>query len=231
MVRSLWCAGCIHEGEKSQDEAELQKYINWALRNKASVEICICGDSLDNGGFCGTKHVGSTWNNYLTPQEQLDKFVKRFAPLKNQMIGIIKGNHEKRTEDTTSIQLLKCAADQLGVPYKGASSVFTWHGKKIFVAHGAGGSYDGDFKKVLDTYEGLDAVILAHTHKLYAEPVRRYVVNAAGARSEKKIWKIRVGSFLDNAEYAKFALHAPTPMGSAILQLDENNELNVRLGL
>ena len=231
MVKSLWLAGCLHFGEKSQDLDELNRYKAWALRNKQSVEICICGDSLDNGGFCGTKHIGSTWNNNLTPQEQLDAFVEFFRPMAPQMIGVIKGNHEKRTEDATSIQLLKCAADQLGVPYKGASSIFTWHGKKVFVAHGAGGSYDGDFKKILDTYEGLDAVVLAHTHKIYGEPIRRYVVNATGARTEKLIWKVRTGSFLDNADYAKFALHAPTPMGSAILQIDDDNKLNVRLGL
>lgn len=231
MIKSLWLAGCLHFGEDCQAIDELNKYKSWALRNKQSVEIAICGDALDNGGFCGTKHIGSTWQNKLTPQEQLDAFVTFFNPLVPQMRFIIKGNHEKRTEDTTSIQLLKCAADQLGVPYKGSSSVFTWHGKKIFVAHGASSSYDGDFKKVLDSYEGLDAVALAHTHKIYGEPVRRYVVNAAGAVSEKKIWKVRVGSFLDNADYAKFALHQPTPIGSAILQIDENNELNVRLGL
>lgn len=231
MVRSLWLAGCLHFGEKSQDRAELDKYKAWALRNRNSVEIAICGDSLDNGGFCGTKHVGSTWNNNLTPQEQLDTFIEYFEPLKSQIIVVVKGNHEKRTEDVTSIQLLKCAADQLGVSYKGASSAFVWHGKKIFVAHGASSSYDGDFKKVLDTYEGLDAVVLAHTHKIYGEPVKRYVINAAGAISSKNIWKVRVGSFLDNADYAKFALHAPTPMGSAILQLDDENKLNVRLGL
>lgn len=231
MVKSLWLAGCLHFGEKSQDRAELDKYKAWALRNKSTVDIAICGDSLDNGGFCGTKHVGSTWNDNLTPQEQLDTFVDYFQPMASQVKVVVKGNHENRTEDTTSIKLLKVAADQLGVSYKGASSVFIWHGKKIFVAHGASSSYVGDFKKILDTYEGLDAVVLAHSHKLYAEPVRRFTVNAAGAITEKHIWLVRVGSFLKDAEYAKFALHAPTPIGSAILQLDDENKLNVRLGL
>ena len=227
MSSKLWLLGCAHYGERNQDRTELAKYRGWAKRN--NVDVAILGDALDTGVCFGTKHVGSIWNNTLSPQGQVDAFVEDFKDL--NVVRIVKGNHEKRVEDISSIQLLKLVADRLHVPYLDSSGVFVWNGKKIFVAHGSSSGYLTDFKKVCDAYEGLDVIVLAHTHKIYAEPIRRFTVNAAGAINERKIWLVRVGSFLKDAEYAKFSLHPPTSIGSPILEIEEDGKLNVRLGL
>jgi len=230
MEDELWLLGCAHYGEDSQDKGELKRYLTYAKAHR--IAIAGMGDTNDIGLCFGTKHIGSVWNNNLTPSKQIDAFVDDFWSVRHQMVGILTGNHEKRAESLTSINPMKVAADRLGVPYFGASKVLVWHGKKIFLAHGASSSESGDFKKVLDSNEGLDAIALAHTHQLTHKRVRRFVINHRGYRSEKTIELVRVGSFLKDADYAKFALHAPTPIGSAFLRYQSKDDtLAVRLGL
>jgi len=229
LANNLWLAGCLHYGEHSQDKAELQKYIHWATKTKA--DIAIIGDMFDVGLCFGTKHIGSIWNNDLSPQKQIDAGCKAFKHLRKQIVGVVTGNHEKRADSLTDINPLQVFADRLEVPYFGASRVLRWNSKNIFVAHGATGGMYTDFKKVLDTHEGLDAVLLAHTHRLSADRTRRFYTDGAGRTREREIQLARCGSFLKDAAYAKFALHAPTPIGSAILQSYEDGRLKVQLGL
>ena len=224
----LWLAGCLHYGERSQDKKELRRYLDAA--KKGRWDIAIMGDMFDVGLCFGTKHIGSIWNNDLTPQGQIDAACEDFEGLKKQVVAVVTGNHEKRADALTDINPLRVFADRLKAPYYGASKVLRWNGKNLFVAHGASGSPMGDFMKVLNTYEGLDAVLLAHTHQLSTNRVRRFSVDGSGRQSERTIELARCGSFLKDAAYAKFALHSPTPIGSAIL-VSEAERLTVQLGI
>lgn len=230
MANELWLLGCAHYGERSQDKKTLLRYLAYAAANR--IDIAVMGDAFDIGLCFGTKHIGSIWNNNLTPQGQIDAFCDDFEPVRKQIIAVVTGNHERRADALTDINPLRVMADRLKAPYYGASKVLTWNGKKVFVAHGASGSEMGDFKKILDGHEGLDAVVLAHTHQLSYKRVRRFVIDHRGYHTEKHIELVRVGSFLKDADYAKFALHAPTPIGSALMRYEpKDDSLSVRLGL
>ncbi len=229
MAREIALLGCMHYGEKSQDKQKLGEY--WGYIRRTGCDWAGMGDTNDVGLCFGTKHIGSIFNNNRTPSEQIDDFVKDAHGVRKQCAGLLTGNHEKRAESLTSINPLKVAADRLDVPYFGPSKILVWNGKKIFLAHGASSSESGDFKKVLDSVEGLDAVVLAHTHQLTHKRIRRFVVDHRGTQREKTIELVRVGSFLKDADYARFALHAPTPIGSAFLYLDADGNLGTRLGL
>jgi predicted phosphodiesterase len=230
MADELWALGCAHYGERSQDRKTLNKYIRYAA--DTGVDIAVVGDAFDIGLCFGTKHIGSIWNNHLTPQGQIDAMCEDFEPIRKQVIAVVTGNHERRADALTDINPLRVMADRLKAPYYGASKALNWNGKRVFVAHGATSGEMTDFKKVLDTYEGLDAVVLAHTHQLSHKRVRRFVIDHRGYHTEKHIELVRVGSFLKDADYAKFALHAPTPIGSAFLRYQpKDDSLAVRLGL
>ncbi len=232
MVKSLGLFGCVHVGEDAHDAEELQRYIDYAHKHKSTFELAFLGDLFDTGVPVGTKHVGSVFNNDKSPQEQMDYFIDKFEDLAPQTVAFVKGNHERRVEDVTSIEMVKIVADRMKVPYKGASGVFVWNNKKIFVAHGASSGPMTDYNKIIQAYEGLDVIVLAHSHQMYTQKLRRFVVNAQGNVSEKEIHLVRTGSFLKDAKYAKFALHPPTPIGASILEYDtETRQLNVRLGL
>lgn len=225
----LWLLGCAHYGEESQDQKTLAKYIKMAADE--GWDWAVCGDAFDIGMCFGTKHVGSVWNNYLSPREQIDAFNEDFDHIKKQCKGFVTGNHENRSEQLNDINPLRVLADRMRVPYFGASKILKWNGKNVFIAHGSTGGLMTDFNKVLATYEGLDAVVLAHTHQLSATRTRRFSVDRAGHTTERTIELARCGSFLKDAAYAKFALHPPTPIGSAILCLQKDGSLKVQLGI
>ena len=227
-MKRLWLMSCAHIGEDAHNKKEFGRYLAWA--KKTGAEICIMGDLMDTGLCFGTKHIGSVWNNNMSPQEQIDEAVACLKPLAGRIRAIVKGNHEVRAENLTSINPLRQVADRLCVSYQDANTVVTWEGRRIFVAHGTSAGYLTDFKKVLDAYEGLDVVALGHTHAMYAEPIRRFSVDAAGHVRSKEIYLVRCGNFLTDASYAKFAGYRPTPTGSPILEV-EGGHLNVRLGL
>jgi predicted phosphodiesterase len=224
----LWALGCAHYGEKGQDKKELARYIAYAKKSKC--DIAIMGDAFDIGICFGTKHINSIWHNDLTPQEQIDSFCEDFHGLRSQFIAVVTGNHEKRADALTDINPLRVMSDRLRVPYYGNSTVLSWNGKRIFVAHGATSGEMTDFNKVLNTHEGLDAVVLAHTHQLSHKRVRRFYPDGHARLVERQIELVRCGSFLKNADYARFALHSPTPMGSAFLRMTDG-QLAVRLGI
>ena len=229
LANELWLAACLHIGERAHDRVLLNQYLKWA--GKTGADILIMGDALDTGLCLGTKHIGSIWQNDRTPQQQIDDFCGLFNPLKRQILGILGGNHELRAERVTSINPLYQSAQRLGVPYWGASKIFRWNKKIIFASHGATTAPLTDFNKVLHAYEGLDAICLAHTHALLHHSLRRFVAFPDGTVKDKRILFVRSGNFLKDAEYARYALHAPTDTGSAILEFKDNSKLGVRLGL
>lgn len=231
LIKQLMLLGCVHLGAKNHAKEELKRYFDYAKKYPREVSLAFLGDLFDTGVPVGTRHIGSVFDNNLTPQEQVDTFVKMATPVAKQIEAIVKGNHEKRVEDTTSVELLKGAADQLKVPYKGSSGILVWEGKKIFIAHGSSSGPMTDFNKIIAAYEGLDAIVLAHTHQLYSQKLRRFKVNAQGNVEEKGMHLVRVGSFLKDAAYARFALHPPTPIGAPIMELNKEGELSVQLGL
>ena len=225
----LWLLSCAHIGEESHEEKKFLQYIAWAKRTKA--DIVIMGDLLDTGLCIGTKHIGSVWENRLTPDEQIDRGVALLGPIRKQIIAVVTGNHELRSEKVTSINPLKQVALRLGRPYDGPCKVLRWHGKTIFCAHGTSSSMEADFKRVLDGWEGLDVIALAHVHHLMNKPIKRFVCDKNGIVRQRKIHLVRTGNFLSYAKYAAIALYSPTDVGSAILESLPGGELKVHLGL
>jgi len=228
--RFLWLASCAHIGEESHDAKLFAQYLAWAKRHNA--DIVVMGDLLDTGLCIGTKHIGSVWENDLTPDEQIDRACSLLGPLKRQIIGVVTGNHELRIERVTSINPLKQVALRLGVDYSGPSKVLRWNKWTLFCAHGTSGNLTSDFKKVLDGWEGVSVIALAHVHYLMTQTIVRFVVEEGSAivRS-RKIHLIRTGNFLKYAKYAALALHSPTDVGSAILEDNGSGNLKIHLGL
>ena len=228
--RFLWLASCVHIGEESHDAKLFAQYLSWAQRTKA--DIVIMGDLLDTGLCIGTKHIGSVWENNLNPDEQIDRACTLLTPVKKQIIGVVTGNHELRSERVTSINPLKQVVLRLGVDYSGPSKVIRWRKWTLFVAHGTSGNLTSDFRKVLDGWEGVNVIALAHVHHLMTQTIVRFVVEEGSAIvKSRKIHLVRTGNFLKYAKYAALALHSPTDTGSAILEDSGSGKLKIHLGL
>lgn len=224
MSRTLWVASCIHAGANEHDEKELDKYIKAAI--SGHWDIALIGDMVNMGTCFGTKHLSSIWEDNLKPQGQVDYINRKFKPVRRQIKAILRGNHDDRAYNVTGLQIGKMIADVLGAPYYDAIKLLKWNGFNIFLAHGTSGSSFGDFSKIIQTYDNLDAIVLGHTHEWLYKVVRKY---KSGGKSDL-IHCARAGSFLDYSTYAKKALYQPTPLGSVLLKAHDEG-LEVKYGL
>lgn len=223
-IKTLWVASCVHIGAFDQAEDDFAIYL--ALAKKNNWDIAFIGDMLDFGVACGTKHIGSVFQNAFGPQAQLDKFVELVKPLRKQIIGIFKGNHERRAFNAVGLEVAKIISNELDVPYYGASGVIPWRGLNVFLSHGASNGRFTDFEKIVKMRDDLDVIVLGHTHELNHFQLRKFDSNG----ESRLIECARAGSFLDNSEYAKEALYPPTPIGSILLE-KYSNGVNVRVGI
>jgi predicted phosphodiesterase len=224
MSKSLWLASCIHVGARAFEENKFKRYIKAAQAGKW--DVAFLGDLLDFGNCFGTKHISSVWDNVLKPQEQLDRFVELVHPIKNQIVAILRGNHDDRGFNVTGLKVAKIIADELDAPYYANLKILNWNGFNVFMAHGQSSSPFADFDKVLKTYDGLDAIVLGHTHEWMYKAVKKY---KSGGKSDL-VHLVRAGSFLGYEDYAQKALYQPTPIGSPIIRAHDDG-LEIKYGL
>lgn len=224
-MKSRWItvASCLHIGEK---DARLDLIDKWlAHSKKIGAGIALIGDILDVGGFVGTAHQGSTWENDLNPEEQIEEAVRLLKPHRSRIVTILTGNHEDRIRKATSIRPNKRIAHELGIPekYHDASTLQSFHGRRVFMAHGAGRS---DFNNVLKGWEGVDVVALGHTHTLSKDVIRRR--NHRGVRD---VQLVRCGTFLQEPRYGRVSLYPPNPIGAAWVRFGRGGSVRVDLGV
>jgi UDP-2,3-diacylglucosamine pyrophosphatase LpxH len=211
MSKTLWPISCAHIGAKDHRADLLDQYIKQAKRGKW--DVILIGDLIDCGLFSGTAHIDSVWDNTMTPAQQMEEAVKVFDPIKSQIMSVMAGNHPSRIFKVTSLQPEKIIAKLLKVPFVSNAHTFKWNGLNLMAAHGTGRTDD---VKARLRHEGVDLFLLGHTHELGFWRYNR-LTGSAGLR--RNIWFVRCGSFLDTAEYAKFAMYPPTPIGSPVITI------------
>jgi hypothetical protein len=177
--------------------------LDWAL--KEQVQIILMGDLIEAGLRAS---VGdSVYFQNLNPQSQIDEVVSLLSPLAKRglIIGLHAGNHEDRITQTTSIDVSRLMANQLGVPYCGYAG---WHLLKVgkqnytmYATHGAGGSKfkHTKLKTVVDLAGWISADVIAHAHLhgLAAEPIiKQYVDLRDKTIKDGKCYAVLTGSYL-----------------------------------
>lgn len=126
--------------------------------------------------------IGSVYENELTPMEQVEQLVELLDPIKDKILVVSTGNHERRCEKDTSIDVLKLVCSQLGIIDRyssGAWYLYLYFGEKsqgrkapmvytIFGNHGYGGgrAIGGKANKLVDmsNIAVADLYIMGHTH-------------------------------------------------------------------
>ena len=111
--------GDIHYGADECNEKLFLDTVKWIRRNKLA-RVILMGDMIN----AGTRYSvgGGSYDDKFNPQEQYDRILEILTPIKDKIWGVHIGNHEERIYDTTSINLGKMMAKELGVPYLGFSA-------------------------------------------------------------------------------------------------------------
>jgi len=222
--------GDIHIGDKMCNYEALQSHIDWVL-NEPDAYIVGIGDWLN---VATRSSKSSPFQQDLTLQEQVEKCIKLFMPVKHKIIGMVSGNHEQRLEDLCGYDPLSPIAHALNIPYWGVCAVGCLVvGKKrpiaytMFVHHTTGGGNTVGAKlNRIDKLRGIvsncDLYMGGHNHQLGTIPVLTRTVDVIHKKViEKRQMLVDCGSFLNWEDgYAERMMLQPAKLGCPRIRLN-----------
>lgn len=190
----------VHLGSILHDKAGWETF----CRRVEAEDACVIlgGDLINNN----TRHAaGSPFEDYLRPREQKKLMVEMLTPIKSKILCAVSGNHEARTAKDTDQDIMgdiMCKLDledryaedvafvklQLGTRTNRDSSLVTY---TMAVTHGSGGGiYTGATvnrnERFANTIEGIDALIVGHTHKGTVSKPKKIVVDSKNNKISTK---------------------------------------------
>ena len=176
----------LHIGDKNCDIETIKNRIDY-IKSKDNAFCILNGDIINNA----TKtSVSDCYAEELSPMEQIERFVELFEPIKNKIIAITQGNHEKRTYNKEGIDITFLCAKQLGLSSRYApigAVIFLRFGTQskkakktnkqdeirgmcytIYCTHGSGGGRKEGAKAIrladMSSIVDVDIYIHSHTH-------------------------------------------------------------------
>lgn len=216
-IKRLVLIGCVHSGAKAADIADFKKYAD--LAEQPGTHLLILGDLFENA--IPSRGEGMTFEQSLTPDEQLDEIDRILRPVKHKIIGACTSNHSERSWKECGIDIDKQLYQRLGIYsiYKGLQGVVMFAGKKIAFAHGGGSGTNAwsDAKKLFAIYPTADIVAVSHRHEMTASWHGNYVLNRKCEREEKFVLFVRTGGLMGWARYAQKELYTPQKPGFSML--------------
>lgn len=177
----------LHVGSKEFNEKEFKRFSS-SILSEENRYCVIVGDVIDNG----TKSsVTGPYESTMPPREQREYAADLLRPLKDRVICMVAGNHERRSTKETDTDPAELIAERLDIWDKyrdGTAYVSLSVGKRtdhklrpprycLAVTHGtSGGQLLGSGLNKADQFavaSGADLVIMGHSHKPSAAPAAR----------------------------------------------------------
>lgn len=231
----------LHIGSKKCNYNAIHERIE-RVRTSENTFAIILGDICNNS----TKtSVGDVYEEQLTPMQQVQKAVTMFEPIKDKILGITSGNHERRSYKTDGIDLVYFLASELGLSDRYdycAGLMFVRFGTAqkrgnieankrkqcytIYFTHGdgnggrtIGGKSNGLQRRgqIVDA----DIIITGHTHTPVSFRDCFYRVDYQNSSVQKKEQLfVNASATLDYEEYAELYGMKPSSIVSPVLVLD-----------
>jgi hypothetical protein len=195
---------------------------------------------LLNGDLMNTATKGSVSNCYeesIRPSEQLKLAVKLFEPIKDRILAIVTGNHERRIQRDVDYDPSELLAGQLGVYYGGDEAFLKIrfgsqnrttkkpHCYTVYATHGwAGGRTPGAKANSLQKLSDIvlaDIYISSHVHTMVCYQDILLVPDLQNNKMmERKRTFASSGAFLTRGGYAVQKGYPQSKLGSVRLRLD-----------
>lgn len=217
--------GDVHIGDKYCNFDRLKETINYIKENEDCYTI-LNGDILN----CALKSsVSDTYNETMTPMQQLKVAYDIFSPIKEKILGCSTGNHCDRVAKETSVDMMSILMKELGLEdrYVGeAGYLFLHFGEKkkgrkapmtytIYFKHGSsGGKTTGAKANKLVNMSNIcvaDLYIMNHHHQQIGTKKAIYVPEYGNqALIYKEMNYLMGNSFLDYGGYGEKYGYHPT---------------------
>lgn len=219
----------FHMGDKFCDYTEINRRIA-DIKENPNAYCILNGDLMNNA----TKtSISDCYAEQLTPMQQINQAVELLRPIRDKILSIQSGNHEKRTYRKEGIDLTEVVARELFLLDKYSRSGnlifirFGWNETRkrkqwysIYANHGAGGGRKEGAKaiRLADMASIVDADIYIHSHTHLPMIMKQgfYRVDNINS-SAKKVTKLFVntsstlayGGYGEEYEYKPNSTHTP----------------------
>jgi predicted phosphodiesterase len=103
-----------HLGSINCDRKAIKKYVKYIQSQDDAICVCL-GDLLENSN---KNSIGAgVYDQESYPDEQLEEVLELLEPIKDKIIGVVGGNHERRAKKDSGIRLDRLMARDLGVQW------------------------------------------------------------------------------------------------------------------
>jgi predicted phosphodiesterase len=229
----------MHIGEAGFDEDRFKKVVE-RIRVTDNAYTIINGDIINNALKTS---ISDIYAERLSPQDQVDKAIELLMPIKDKILHITGGNHERRSYKSTGLDLVQIMAFRLGLEARyseGAYLLFVSFGNPaqtrdntrrtvtIYGKHGSGGgatvgSKANRLEKMALTVDA-DIFLHSHTH----QPVIFKIDKIEACKRTKTIRQIQM-LFVNTASFLKFGGYAeeiglrPANLDEVVIKIDYKN--------
>lgn len=243
---TIYPIGDVHLGAIEHCETAWNNFCDMIQKDKRK-KIIIVGDLLNNAT---RSSVSNIFEETLRPREQKKRMMEYLSPLRKSILCAVSGNHERRSgkdadndpmydimvkldlEDyyrqNAAFMKISCG----DYPHGGSKSVYTF-----LVTHGAGGGiYTGATvnrnERFGNVVEGLDCLIVGHTHKGTVSKPSKIVIDAQNNMVTMKHYTVVSSvSWLNYGGYAMQKMLLPSEVAKPqqiILESKARKNLEVR---
>ena len=217
----------VHLGSPECKEQEFIKFID-KIAQEENTYLILAGDLIDNGT---RSSVTDPFKATMPPSQQKREMANILSKVKDKILCFVPGNHERRSRkdadddpvydiaaklDLENLYRENIAFLKIQLGQKAAKSGFSRPTYMIAVTHGAGGGIltgasVNRSERFGYIFEGLDALIVGHTHKPYVTQPGKLTVDPYNNKITIKPFKvISATSWLDYGGYAAQKMLLPS---------------------
>jgi hypothetical protein len=222
----------LHIGDPLFHEKKFIKMRDW-IAETPNVVVPLVGDILN----CATKNSKSDiYGEKMNPNDALKYAVELLEPIRDKIIGSVRGNHCIRVYRESGLDIAENLAERLGVPYAPEGILYNIKfdrypnlrtGKinyTVYTNHGIGGGRTkGSKVNVVHRLSDIvlaDLYISAHVHSANGDKDRYFVPDTrAGKITSMTMTYASAGSYLDYGGYAEAGLMKPSKLGTCRIRL------------
>ena len=222
----LYAVSDLHVGAAEWQE-QAWAHFRKAILDDPDAYIIVAGDMMNNGIKSSVTNV---YEETMRPREQKARLVEELTPLRDRIICGVPGNHElrsvKETDDDPLYDVF-CKLDLEDVYRGNGAFCLIRMGSKngdgrtnptyrIAALHGSGGGalmggYVNKAERFGMAIDGLDLLVLGHSHKPATWPTGKLVFDPQNNRVTIKPFRVVVStSWLDYSAYALRKMLTPT---------------------
>jgi len=232
----IYPIGDVHLGAQEHRAKEWKQFCDSFLE-KPNAYLILVGDLIDNGTRSGVTDI---FKATMPPSSQKRMMAEMLAPLKDRIIAVVPGNHCARSgKDADDDPCLDICSKldiedlyrpnaafikvQMGIRGENGANRPAW---TICAMHGAGGGiYTGASvnraERFAQTIDGLNILILGHSHKSFTTKPMKIVVDPRNeVVSQKPFFVVSVGSWMEFGGYAMRKMLLPSSPALQVIRLN-----------